>query len=1060
MSARTAPARPLDDLARLAALFVAYAAAGVAGLQWADAPSHDTPVWPAAGVGLAGLVLGGLRLWPAVFAGRLFAALATGSTLPLWVDAIVAGGHAAGGVLAAAALRRAGFDPRLGSLRDVLLLALGGAVGGAVIATLGTAALTAIPPSAGGLSAGAAALWTEWWLGTFVGVIAVAPLVMAWSSRGRPVRSRRDAAMLAAVLAATGAVSAVVFLGPGDPYMRTWLAYPVLVWAALALQVRGAAAAILVVSAAALWGAGAGTGPFAVLTPDPQGQILAAQQFSAIAGLVALVLAAVADERRGLDALRRSEARLEAVLESTADSVATIDRSWRFTYLNGRAQAQIGGGRDLLGTTLWEAFPEVAGTPFEHAYRDAAEHGRQTRAEAFYEPLGRWFEMDVYPSPDGLTVFFRDVTDQRRAADALTESEDRLRAVLEQMPVGVAVAAVPSGELLFHNARAIEILGHPLLASADHTGYARYGARHEDLTPYDPEEYPIARAVLRAETVEREPMLYRRGDGRQTRLEVSAAPIRDASGAVVLAVSTFEDVSERLAAEAALREGERRLRVAQTAADIATWELDLRTRSITWSGPADRLFGGPPPADLDTALRQLHDEDAQEVVRRVQEATDGGRPYEAEFRVVRPDGTVRWALGRGEVVRHASGRPIGLIGVNIDVTERRNAAEALARLNAELERRVEEGAARVAQLQKMESLGRLTGGIAHDFNNLLMAVIASLEPLKARLPADDRLSAQLADNAMQGAERGAALTRRLLAFARRREHKAEPVDVAALVDGMANLLRRSIGPRVQVDTELDRGAPPAMADPIQLEAAILNLAVNGRDAMSDGGSLTIRVDAPDPGSVRVTVTDTGAGMDADTLARAMEPFFTTKGVGEGTGLGLPMVQALADQAGGAFRLDSTPGAGTRAELTLPAARTAAAPAVPATGRRDVPAPAAAPLRGLSVLLVDDDPLVLMGAAAMLRDLGHRPTEAASGRHALDILRGGGRFDAVVTDQAMPGMTGLDLARAIRRMRPDLPVVLATGYAELPGDSRDLVSGRLGKPFRLRDLEAALARAAG
>jgi PAS domain S-box-containing protein len=1060
MSARPASAPLLGTFARLVALFAAYAAAGVVGLQWADAPSYGTPVWPAAGIGLAGLVLGGLRLWPAVFAGRLFAALAAGSTLPLWVDALVAGGHAAGGVLAAAALRRAGFDPRLGSLRDVLLLALGGAVGGAVIATLGAAALTAIPPAAGGLSTGAAALWAEWWLGTFVGVIAVAPLVMAWSSRGRPVRSRRDAAMLAAVLAATAAVSAGVFLGPGDPYLRTWLAYPVLVWAALALQVRGAAAAVLVVSAAALWGAGTGTGPFAVLTPDPQGQILAAQQFSAIAGLVALVLAAVADERRGLDALRRSEARLEAVLESTADSVATMDRSWRFTYLNGRAQAQIGGGRDLLGTTLWEAFPEVAGTPFERAYRDAAEHGRPTRAEAFYEPLGRWFEVDIHPSPDGLSVFFRDVTDRRRAADALTESEERLRAVLEQMPVGVAVAAAPSGELLFHNARAIEIIGHPLLESSGHAGYARYGALHEDLTPYAPEEYPIARAVLRGETVEREHMLYRRGDGRPTRLEVSAAPIRDASGAVVLAVSTFEDVSERLAAEAALRDGERRLRLAQSAGDVATWELDLAARSITWSGPARRLFGTDPPARLEDGLRMLPPEDAAEVAASIEAATAGDRPYEAEFRVLRPDGTVRWALGRGEVVRDAAGRPTGLIGVNVDVTERRSAVDALARLNAELERRVQEGAAREAQLQKMESLGRLTGGIAHDFNNLLMAVIASLEPLKARLPADDELSAQLADNAMQGAERGAALTRRLLAFARRREYQAEPVDVAALVDGMADLLRRSIGPRVHVDTDLERGAPPAMADPIQLEAAILNLAVNGRDAMPDGGTLTIRVDAPDPGSVRVTVTDTGTGMDPDTLARAMEPFFTTKGIGEGTGLGLPMVQALADQAGGAFRLDSAPGEGTRAELTLPAARCAAAPAASAAARRDIAVPAAAPLRGLSVLLVDDDPLVLMGAAAMLRDLGHRPTEAASGRHALDILRSGGRFDAVVTDQAMPGMSGLDLARAIRRMRPDLPVVLATGYAELPEDSRYLVSGRLGKPFRRRDLEAALARAAG
>jgi len=338
-------------------------------------------------------------------------------------------------------------------------------------------------------------------------------------------------------------------------------------------------------------------------------------------------------------------------------------------------------------------------------------------------------------------------------------------------------------------------------------------------------------------------------------------------------------------------------------------------------------------------------------------------------------------------VRDAAGRPTGLIGVNVDVTERRNASDALARLNAELERRVEEGASRVAQLRKMESLGRLTGGIAHDFNNLLMAVMASLEPLRDRLPPGDELSAQLADNAMQRAERGAALTRRLLAFARRREYQAEPVDAAALVEGMSGLLRRSIGPRVHVETVLDPAAPPAMADPIQLEAAILNLAVDSRDAMPDGGVLTIRVDAPEPGSVRLTVADTVTGMDADTLAHAMEPFFTTKGVGEGTGLGLPMVQALADQAGGSFRLDSAPGRGTTAELLLPVARCAPAPV--ARRAPDEAVAAARPRHGLSVLVVDDDPLVLMGAAAMLRDLGHRPTEAASGRHALGMLRGGG-----------------------------------------------------------------------
>ncbi len=390
----------------------------------------------------------------------------------------------------------------------------------------------------------------------------------------------------------------------------------------------------------------------------------------------------------------------------------------------------------------------------------------------------------------------------------------------------------------------------------------------------------------------------------------------------------------------------------------------------------------------------------------------------------------------------------------------------LAATNAELERRVEErtrereaAMAQVHEMQKMESLGQLTGGVAHDFNNLLMAVLGNLNLLQKRIPDDPKLR-RLIEGALQGAERGATLTKRMLAFARRQELKPASIELPGLIDNMAEMLRRSLGPATHVTTSFQAELPPVRIDPNQLELAILNLALNARDAMPLGGSLAIGARWADmaadntlglnPGAyVCMSVADTGTGMDDATLRRAIEPFFTTKGVGKGTGLGLSMVHGLAAQSGGIMRIASRVSEGTTVELWLPvsgAARIepAAAPAVP--GR------VAPPCR---VLLVDDDALILAGTAAMLEDLGHRVIEAGSAAAALDALRNGTLVDLIVTDQAMPGMTGIELARQIREHWPGLPIILATGYADLPGGD-DLNLPRLSKPYLQEELAAQIA----
>ena len=398
---------------------------------------------------------------------------------------------------------------------------------------------------------------------------------------------------------------------------------------------------------------------------------------------------------------------------------------------------------------------------------------------------------------------------------------------------------------------------------------------------------------------------------------------------------------------------------------------------------------------------------------------------------------------------------------------RGEAEQALQRLNETLEQRVtDEIGERMKveeafrQAQKMEAIGQLTGGIAHDFNNLLMAMLGNLNLLAKRLAADPE-SQRLIDGTLEAAERGALLTRRLLAFARQQDLRPVAVDVAALVGGMLEMLRRAVGPMITVVTDFACDLWPARVDPNQLELALLNLAVNARDAMPDGGRLRLGASnatvAAGPGSALaagdylcLAVTDTGVGMDATTLTRARDPFFTTKELGKGTGLGLSMVDGMAAQLGGALRLASRAGTGTTAELWLPRAEGA-----PATVAATVAMPAPQP-HPCTVLLVEDDALISMATADILKDLGHRVIEAASASKALQILRAGSSVDIVVTDQAMPGMTGTQLATAIRAAWPDLPVVLATGYAELAGDGGPELP-RLDKPYGQDSLAAAIAR---
>ena len=399
--------------------------------------------------------------------------------------------------------------------------------------------------------------------------------------------------------------------------------------------------------------------------------------------------------------------------------------------------------------------------------------------------------------------------------------------------------------------------------------------------------------------------------------------------------------------------------------------------------------------------------------------------------------------------------------------EARARLEELNELAAELEQRVEERTAEreaaMAQLheaQKLETLGQLTGGVAHDFNNLLTPITGALDLLHRKYGHADERSERLLANALQAADRAKTLLQRLLGFARRQSLQTQPVDISALLGGMRDLIASSIGPTIDLHLRHEPDLPSAVIDPNQLELAILNLCVNARDAMPDGGPLTILAEelAIGPGSsprlkpglyVRLSVIDAGCGMDSETLARAVEPFYSTKEVGRGTGLGLSMVHGLAAQLGGALELTSAPGEGTRVDLYLPVAddiapaeRRPPTDAVPAIGRR------------LRVLLIDDEELVRTATAEMIRELGHSVVEASGAAEALAQLDRGLGVDVVVTDYKMPGIDGGELARRIAQTHPDTPVLLITGYAGPAHDMMDLP--RLAKPFGQAEIATALA----
>ena len=657
------------------------------------------------------------------------------------------------------------------------------------------------------------------------------------------------------------------------------------------------------------------------------------------------------------------------------------------------------------------------------------------------------------------------------------EHEQKLRLFIDRAPVAVAMF---DREMRFLQAsrRYVQDMVSGHAEPGDLAGRGVY-----DVIPDLPAQWRSAhRDVLDGKSLSVDEDCFCRADGRIDWWRWEMTPWHEADGAVGGVLHFAERINARREAEDALRISEERLRISQEAGAIGCWDWDIATGGVYWSIQQYKLFGLDPdhegPITHDRWLMVVHPEDLARVSQEISAAlaSPSSKAMTVLYRIVLPsstDGAERWIHAQAETKRDPQGLPVRMLGISMDITERRQAEMTLSRLAEDLEKRVaeevaarQEAQARLVQTQRMEALGQLAGGIAHDFNNVLQAVSGAISLIQRRsddVEAVSRFSAMAAD----AAARGASITGRLLSFSRSGSLKSEPIPPQALLEGQREILFHTLGRFIRIEVDADPALPPLLADKAQLETVLVNLAVNARDAMPDGGKLMLRAHVTQvlegsahpadlrPGTyVAISVADTGVGMSDLTLARASEPFFTTKPVGKGTGLGLAMARGFAQQSGGGFSIASTVGVGTTVTLWFPAAGETAAQI-----DNDMVSPAVS--TGTRILVVDDDALVGDVVAAFLGDEGYHVTQAVDGFEALKCLDGGEVFGLLITDFAMPGMNGLVLIEEARLRQPQLPVLLLTGFVDAGVQvniDRQLhdITGILRKPFTGAELVERVA----
>lgn len=530
----------------------------------------------------------------------------------------------------------------------------------------------------------------------------------------------------------------------------------------------------------------------------------------------------------------------------------------------------------------------------------------------------------------------------------------------------------------------------------------------------------------------------------------------------------MDELERKLADErAAVAE---RMRLAHIATGAGTWEHDVQNGRTQWSPEMDILYGRTEdmkPFDMSTWCEMVHPEDRM-TVPWCRPGGVGDRSFETTFRIASPVGGWRWIVSRGFAQKR--GDQVTIIGMDVDITETVTIREELeaVRISRAAEARVKEAEEAVRQAQKMEAIGQMTGGISHDFNNMLTPIIGYLDVLQRRLSGDEK-ALRMINMAMQSADKAKILVSKLLSFSRRQQLDPKVIDANALVSDMREFVAKAtVGSGIELTVDTSDEIACIRVDPNQFENVILNLAVNARDAMPHGGTVTMAVERVASKSVYegtwpsglangsyvvVSVSDTGTGMDAETLRKAIEPFYTTKGMGKGTGLGLSMAHGMAGQSGGTLQLLSIVGAGTRAAVWLPEADPAGLSALASEDTSAIQRG-----KALRILLVDDDDIVRRSIEHMLSDIGHEVVEASSAAKALALLGQSDEFDMVVTDYLMPSMTGTELIKRVRMRHPEMPCVIVSGYTAVKDTAPIVGVQRLAKPFTAARLAEVIIKA--
>ena len=662
--------------------------------------------------------------------------------------------------------------------------------------------------------------------------------------------------------------------------------------------------------------------------------------------------------------------------------------------------------------------------------------GQVAGALMVYAPVRDFFGEQEIALLVEMAVDLSFALDHLELARGLRESESRFRTLFEKAPLGMAILDSASGRFLSANPRLGEIFGVPPEELLAHSflAYTHPDHRVEDQASVR----ELARgAVQEVQKVKR----YLHRDGQVVWGRLKMVPFPGAPGEPARHLSLVEDITQAHLAQEALRETLDRLQKVAERVPGMVYQYRLRpdgTAHMPYTSPAIRAIYGLAPKDVKDDIAPLsnryHPADHAAIVASIQASARDLTPWKMGYRILLPDGTVRHLLGDAVPEREADGGTLWT-GYITDLTERRQFE------------------AHLQQAQKMESLGNLAGGVAHDMNNVLGAILA-LASAKVHTLAEDHPDHKAFETIREAASRGGEVVRRLLNFARQSPREVRTVAFNDLLLEAARLLEHTTLARVRLELDLAPDLRTVQGDPSGLANVVMNLCVNAVDAMAAGGTLSLRTRNAGPGQIEVTVQDTGCGMSREVLGKAMDPFFTTKEVGKGTGLGLAMAYATVTAHQGRIELQSEPGLGTRVRLYFPAgAAPAPGPGAPDPARTD-------PGGAIAVLLVDDDELVRNATGVLVEVLGHTLTTATSGEEALAVLARGYRPDLVILDMNMPGLGGKGTLPALRALRPDVPILLATGRADQ--EAMDLVAAHPGvtllpKPFSLSDLQRHLRR---